>query len=73
MLESIFGVSYRTTMIGVGTIIMAIGTAVTAQFDNDPTTIPQWGALFAMIAAGLGLMTARDNKVTSEEVKEAAK
>ena len=38
-----------------------------AMFDNDPSTVPEWGAVVAAIIAGIGLIAARDNNVTSEQ------
>lgn len=58
--------SWRTTLAGIGAILVAVGGAVTALFDNDPATIPDWTAVAAAVIAGLGLIFARDNKVNSE-------
>jgi len=59
--------SWRTTLAGIGAILVAVGTAVSAMFDNDPATMPEWGAVVAACIAGFGLIFARDNKVTSEQ------
>lgn len=64
--------SYRTTLAGIGAIFVAVGGAVTALTDNDPATVPDWTTAIAAIAAGFGLLTARDNKVTSEQAKAGA-
>ena len=48
-------------------IVAALATAVGALFDADPTTLPDWGAVAAAILAGIGLIAARDNDVTSEK------
>lgn len=58
--------SWRTSLAGLGAILVAAGSAMTALFDYDPTTLPDWGALAAAIIAGVGLLVARDDKVTSE-------
>ena len=47
-------------------MLVAIGSAVTAMFDNDPVTQPEWSAVIAACMAGFGLIFARDNKVSSE-------
>jgi hypothetical protein len=60
-------VSWRTTTAGIAAIVVAIGTAVGALFDADPLTLPDWGAVAAAVMAGLGLLAARDNKVSSEQ------
>ena len=59
--------SWRTTVAGVGTILASVGFALKAIFDGDPTTNVDFPVLVAGITAGIGLITARDNKVSSEE------
>ncbi len=59
--------SWRTSAAGVGAILVAIGSAVTALTDNDPLTIPDWGAVVAAVIAGVGLIFARDAKVSSQQ------
>lgn len=59
--------SWRTSTAGVGAILVAIGSAVTALTDNDPLTIPDWGAVVAAVIAGIGLIFARDAKVSSQQ------
>lgn len=59
--------SWKTSAAGVGAILTALGTACTYQFDNDPTTSPDWAVVVVAIVAGLGLLFARDNKVSSEQ------
>jgi uncharacterized membrane protein YhiD involved in acid resistance len=61
-----FTASWRTTIAGVGAILVAVGSAFAAYFDNDPMTNADWGAVVASIIAGVGLLNARDNKVSSE-------
>ncbi len=59
--------SWRTSAAGIGAILVAIGSAVTAITDNDPMTIPDWGAVVAAVIAGVGLIFARDAKVSSQQ------
>jgi uncharacterized membrane protein YhiD involved in acid resistance len=59
--------SWRTTTAGIGAILVAVGSALTAMFDNDPKTVADWGAVIAATIAGIGLITARDNAVSSEQ------
>lgn len=59
--------SWRTTLAGIAAILTAGGTALTALADGDPMTNPDWAALIAAVIAGIGLLFARDNKVTSEQ------
>lgn len=60
--------SWKTTLAGVAAIVAAVATAVSAQFDNNPATVPDWTLVIGMITAGVGLMFARDNDKTSEQV-----
>ena len=48
-------------------MLVAIGGAISATFDNDPTTTADWAAVIAACIAGFGLLFARDNKVSSEK------
>lgn len=59
--------SWKTTVTGIATILGAICMALVAQFDNNPDTVPNWGAVVTAITAGIGLIAARDNGVTSEQ------
>lgn len=58
--------SWKTSAAGIGAVLVAAGSALTAMFDNDPATLPDWGAVIAAVIAGIGLLFARDNKVSSE-------
>jgi len=59
--------SWKTTLAGVGAIMMAVGAALSAHFDSDATTVANWGAVMAAVIAGIGLIAARDNNVSSEQ------
>jgi hypothetical protein len=56
--------SWRTTMAGIGSIAVAVGSALTAIGEGQPV---EWGAVIAAVIAGIGLISARDNRVTSEQ------
>jgi uncharacterized membrane protein YhiD involved in acid resistance len=60
--------SWKTSAAGIGAILVALGSALSATFDADPVTVPDWGALVAAIIAGVGLLAARDDDKSSEEV-----
>jgi uncharacterized YccA/Bax inhibitor family protein len=60
--------SWKTTLAGVAGVVAAIATAVQAQFDGDPATIPDWALVAGLLATGVGLLLARDNDKTSERV-----
>ena len=56
--------SPKTTIAGVGAILVAVGAALVAMFDADPTTMPQWDVVIAAVLAGIGLIFAKDSKAT---------
>ena len=58
--------SWKTSAAGIGAILVAVGSAMTAHFDGDVITTPDWGAVIAAVIAGIGLLAARDNSVISE-------
>lgn len=59
--------SWRTTVAGIAAIVTAVASAIAALLDADPTTVPEWGAVAAAVMAGVGLLNARDNRVSSEQ------
>jgi ABC-type branched-subunit amino acid transport system permease subunit len=50
----------KTTIAGIGAILVAIGGALKAIFDGDPTTSVDPTATVAAISAGIGLVMAKD-------------
>ena len=52
----------KTTLAGVGAILIAIGGAFKAVFDNDPTTNLDLTTTIAAVTAGIGLIWAKDAK-----------
>lgn len=60
--------SWKTTAGGVAAILTAVGGALTLLFDGKPETNPDWSAVIAAVMAGVGLIFARDNDKTSEQV-----
>lgn len=58
--------SWRTTLAGIAAILTAGGACLTALTDGNPATDPDYAALVAAVIAGIGLIFARDNGVTSE-------
>lgn len=50
----------KTTLAGIGAILVAIGGALKAVFDNDPTTSFDLAATIAAVTAGFGLIMAKD-------------
>ena len=52
----------NTTIAGIGSILVAVGAVLTAMFDADATTAPDFASAAAAVIAGLGLIFARDAK-----------
>ena len=52
----------KTTAAGIGAILVAVGSCLTATFDADPATVADWGSAIAAIIAGIGLIFAKDAK-----------
>jgi hypothetical protein len=59
--------SWKTTSMGIIAIITAVLSAVSALIDGNAATNVDITATIAAITAGIGLIFARDNNVTSEE------
>jgi hypothetical protein len=55
----------KTTLAGVGAILIAIGGALKAVFDNDPTTNLDLTTTIAAVTAGIGLIWAKDADKTA--------
>lgn len=70
--------SWKTTAMGVAVLIGSVGqflavlsSAVVALFDGDPSTVVNWSVLSTSatsVAVGFGLIFARDNSKSSEQV-----
>ena len=52
----------KTTLAGIGAILVAIGSAMKALFDGDPSTNLDLGMTIAAVTAGIGLIAAKDAK-----------
>jgi hypothetical protein len=59
--------SWKTTALGITTVLAAVAAIVQALLDNDPATNPDFTVAIAAITSGIGLIFARDNNVTSEK------
>jgi uncharacterized membrane protein len=63
--------SWKTTVLGVCAILIAVAGALVAVLDGDPTTTVNVESVVAAVVAGLtgiGLIAARDNDKSSEDV-----
>lgn len=56
--------SWRTTVLGIVTILTAVAGVVQAMVDNDPATNPDMTVAVAAVVSGIGLIFAKDSKVT---------
>jgi len=52
----------NTTIAGIGSILVAVGALLTALFDGDAATAPDYATAVAAIVAGVGLILAKDAK-----------
>ena len=68
LLIAVLGKSVVTSLLGYIVFGAAVFASAAALIDSDPKTEPNWQEITAM-AMGLGLVAARDNKVTSEEAR----
>ncbi len=53
-----------TAIIG---LLLAVGLNVKAMIDGDPTTNPDWSTVIPLIIVCIGLFSARQNSVSTEE------
>lgn len=56
--------SWRTTTAGIAAIVTALAAVATSIANGTPV---DYAAAIAAIIPGIGLIAARDNKVTSEQ------
>ena len=62
----------KTTLAGVGAILIAIGGALKASFDGNPTTNLDLTTTIAAVTAGLGLIMAKDADKTAAAIDPKA-
>ena len=55
----------KTTLAGVGAILIAVGGALKAVFDGDPSTNIDITSTIAAVTAGIGLILAKDADKTA--------
>lgn len=58
--------SWKTTVLGIATVLNVGATAAIALLDSDPNTNVNYTLVIAQLTAGFGLIFARDNNVSSE-------
>ena len=64
--------SWRTITLGVVAILTAVLGCIKAILDSDPVTEPDITSLVAAVSAGIGLLFAKDAKVTGLPAKPEA-
>jgi hypothetical protein len=62
----------KTTLAGLGAILVAVGGALKAIFDGDPATSVDPTATIAAISAGIGLIMAKDAEKTAAPIEPKA-
>ena len=62
----------KTTLAGVGAILVAVGGALRAAFDGDVSTNIDIASTIAAVTAGLGLIMAKDADKTAAAIDPKA-
>lgn len=52
--------NWKTTLAGIGAILVAVGAALKALFDGDPATNIDMATTISAVTAGVGLIMAKD-------------
>lgn len=60
--------SWKTTLFGAGGLASVAFAALSALLDGDPATNPDWNLVFAAALPAMGLLFARDDNRSSEDV-----
>ena len=58
----------KTTLAGVGAILVAVGGALRAAFDGDASTNIDIASTIAAVTAGIGLILAKDADKTAAAI-----
>ena len=59
--------SWKTTAGAVGAALVAVGAAMTAEFDGDPDTVANWVEVVTVVIFAAGLLFARDADKSSAD------
>jgi len=63
-------VNWKTTIMGIGSLMALWGPALELLFDSDPLTQPDWNLLVAGTISAIGLIYARDKDKSTEDQKK---
>lgn len=58
--------NWKTTALGISTILAAVASVIQAALDNDHSTNPDITVAVAAIMSGIGLIFAKDSKSSGE-------
>lgn len=59
--------SWKTTTAAIASVLATLLVAVSAALDSNPNTDPNWGVVIPVIMGQIGLLFARDNKVSDQD------
>ena len=62
--------SWKTTAAGVLGLLGLVCTQLVAMWDNDPLTVANWGVVIAAVPVCIGLLFAKDSKVTGGTIQQ---
>lgn len=62
--------NWKTTLAGLGAILISVGVAMQSHFDGNPETVVNWEVVLASLVAGVGLLYARDGDKSSAQLAE---
>lgn len=60
-----FNGSWKTTLIGSGGLLVAVGNVMNMLFDGDPKTNPDWSIYLPLIASLAANLFSKDADVTN--------
>lgn len=60
-MTNILSSSWKTSVAGIATIVASVCTALSAQLDGNPATVPDWAGVITIATVGVGLLFARDH------------
>lgn len=60
--------SKETTIAGIAAFVFALAGAIYYHYDGDVETVPNWTVVASTFFAMVGLIRARDNNKSSEQV-----
>ena len=56
--------NWKTTLFGTGGLVVVAVAALSAMFDNDPLTNPDWGLVIGAASAAIAFFFTKDKNVT---------